>query len=176
MFHEQLAAINGTSERCHAGRKNIFRPELAHCDDRVSTYHVGDQTADLLIISDIIAQQLGVGLRQLSSAHPHVVLVKLTCVKEFACWRGCEFEPLRRFDLVQPLQDSIAVRPLWLVEDIETAEPRCQRETGQKQNRDSPGKIIDSLPAAGERLVLVRIVWIRAIVHQFSALKFSVST
>ena len=78
---------------------------------------------DLLVIWHVIAQQLSVGLCQLGSAHPHVALVKLTCVKEFAWWCSREFEPLRRFDLVQPLQDSIgAVRPLWLVENIETAE------------------------------------------------------
>src|SRR5438034_8401478 len=66
----------------------------------------------------------------------------------------------------------IAVRPLRLVEDIETAEPCCERETGQKQNRDSPGKIIDSLPGTRVRLVFVPIVRMSAVVHQFSARRF----
>ena len=176
VFHEQLAAINSSSKRCHARRKHIPRAEFVHRNNGVSTYHVGDQTADLLVVSNVIAQQLGVGLRQLGGAHPHVLLVKLTRIKKFPCRRGRELEPLRRFDLVQFLQDSIAVRPLWLIEDIETAEPCCQRETGQKQNRDSPGKIVGSLPSTRVWFVLVRIVRMSAIVHQFSARRFRIST
>ena len=66
----------------------ISRTELTHCDDGVSAHHVRHKPADLLIISDVIAQQLRIGFRELGSAHAHVPLIKLARVKKFTGWRS----------------------------------------------------------------------------------------
>jgi hypothetical protein len=87
---------------------------------------------DLLKISNVIAQQLSVRFRELGGAHSDVALVKLAWVKKFARRRSCQFEAFRRLNLVQLLQDSIAVRPLRLIEDVKTSEPRCEREAQSK--------------------------------------------
>src|SRR5262249_40269312 len=146
------------------------RAKLAHGNDRVSAYHVRHQSANLLKISNVIAQYLSVGFRELGGAHANVALVKLAGVKKFASRRSRQFKSFRWVNLVQLLQDRVAVWPLRLIENVKTAEPRCERETGQKQNCNRPGKIIDSPPGRTRiRLVLVRIVRMCAIVHQFSA-------
>src|SRR5262249_23918912 len=119
---------------------------------------------------------LSVGFRELGGAHVNVALVKLAGVKKFASRSGRQFEPIRWVNLVQLLQDPVAVWPLRLVENVKTAEPRCERETGQKQNCNRPGKIIDSPARTRVRLVLVRIVRMCAIVHQFSARRSPVSS
>ena len=168
VFHEQLAAIDGGSQRRHPGGKHIVRAEFAYCNDSVSAYDVGHQAADLLKISNVIAQQLSVRFRELGGAHSHVELVKLACVKKFARRRGRQFEAFRRLNLVQLLQNSIAVRSLRLTEDVKTSKPCRERDSGQKQNRNRPREITDALRRTRVRLV-VRIVRLGTIVHQFSA-------
>ncbi len=88
MFHKHLAAIDGSSQRCHTVGKHISRAEFAHCNDRVPAYDVRNQAANLLIISNIIAQELSVIFRELRGAHSDVAFVKLTCVKKLARWRS----------------------------------------------------------------------------------------
>ena len=63
VFHKHLAAIDGSSQRCHTGGEHIFGAEFAHCNDGIPAYHVRNQAADLLIISNVIAQQLSIRFR-----------------------------------------------------------------------------------------------------------------
>ena len=56
---------------------------------------------------------------------------------------------------MQPLQDTIAVGSLRLIEDVKTAEPRREREPGQEQDRNCPGKIIDAPPRPRVRLLVL---------------------
>ena len=63
---------------------------------------------------------------------------------------------------MQLLQNAITVRPLRLTEDVKTAEPGGEGESGQQQNRDGPGEVIDPAP---NRARVRFVVAINAVVH-----------
>ena len=63
---------------------------------------------------------------------------------------------------MQFLQNAITVRPFGLAEDIKTAEPGRERESGQQQDRDRPGKVIDPAP---NRARVRFVVLIESVVH-----------
>ena len=69
---------------------------------------------------------------------------------------GGQFKPFRRFELMQSLQNSIALGSLRLPEDVKRRKPRGKSRPGQEKNRDCPGKVID--PPANRSPV--RPVWL----------------
>src|SRR2546423_11330751 len=58
---------------------------------------------------------------------------------------------------MQPLQNPIALGAFRLIENVKTAEPGCEGETGQQQDRQRPGKIIDALMSRPRVGIVVRI-------------------
>ena len=62
---------------------------------------------------------------------------------------------------MQPLQNAITVRALGLIEDVKTAEPGRESESGQEQNRHRPRKIIDAAPGTGVELFVLK----KTVVH-----------
>ena len=116
----------------------------------------------MLKIANVISRQLRVRFRQLSRAQRVVAIVKLFRAQKFARRPRGQFKSLGWLDLVQFLQNPITVRPLRLTEDVKAAEPGGEGDSGQQQNRDGPGKVID--PASdGARVRFV--VSINAVVH-----------
>src|SRR3954447_22695661 len=58
---------------------------------------------------------------------------------------------------MQLLQDPIAVRALWLAEDVIAAEPGGESEAGQQQDRDRPTEEIYLPPPMRIRLIIAEV-------------------
>ena len=136
MFHQQLAMIDRVCERDHAGHEHVVRRQLMRFHDVEPAHDIRHEAADLLEIPDVIAGQHRVQVRQLGRAHRDVTIVELFCVEEFARRRRRQFEPFRRLDLVEFLEDAVALRPLWLPENVKAPEPRREGDTARGAAHD----------------------------------------
>ena len=103
MFHDELAVIDGIGQGHHARNKHISGAELARRNNPVPAYHIRNQAAHLLKISNVITCQFSVGAGKFGSAHPHITVIEVLRIQEFAGRRSGQLEALRRFNLVQPL-------------------------------------------------------------------------
>ena len=69
--------LDGIGERDHTGGERIVGPELTRVDHHVTAGDVRDEAGHVLVILEVIAQQLGVGLGQLGRSHRDVAIEEL---------------------------------------------------------------------------------------------------
>ena len=141
--------------------------ELARFHDDEAADDVWHEAAHLLEITNVVARQLRVGSLQFGRAKIAVAIEDLFGGEKFALGRGRQLKAPRRIDLVQLLQDPIAVRPFRLSENIETAEPGRERETDKQKEGDRPreeiGFALRTIIALVEAKKIAIHLWRRAL-------------